>query len=145
MDFSELNEFGLATVNHGDYSLSKVEDCRSKVPAENRSSKSDRMVDTACDNFEQILVLAGNVIEIKKMKVQSEAILKKMAEDRKALVAEAEAYAIKRNADTQSVVEKMNLIRLMLKDFYEASNGHITSEDFRIIITETINSIGKLE
>lgn len=145
MDFTELDEFGLATINHRDYSLSNVENDSSKVPTENKHSKSDRMVNAACDNFEQILVLAGNVIEIKKMKVQSEAILKKMEEDRKTLVAEAQAYALKRNADTNSVVEKMNLIRLMLKDFYEASNGHITSEDFRIIITEAINSIGKLE
>lgn len=103
------------------------------------------MTDAVTQNFNRILDIATDLVKIKQMKVQSDAVLKKMAEDRKAMLAEAEAYATKRNADTKSVVDRMNIVRMMLKDFYDANHGGITSEDFRIIITETINQMGKLQ
>lgn len=97
------------------------------------------------DNFDSIIKLASDLVEIKKMKVQSEAILKKMAEDRKTLLAEAEAYAIRKNADTNDVVQKMAIIRGMMQDFYAQSNQQISGEDFRIIITEIVEQMGKVE
>ena len=68
-----------------------------------------------------------------------------MAEDRKTLLAEAEAYAIRKNADTNDVVQKMAIIRGMMQDFYAQSNQQISGEDFRIIITEIVEQMGKVE
>lgn len=108
-------------------------------------TKGDKMTDAVRENFGRILDITQSMVDIKRMKVQSDAVLKKMAEDRRMLVAEAEAYAKKKNADTKSVVDRMNVVRLMMKDFYDANSGSITSEDFRIIITETINQMGRMQ
>jgi hypothetical protein len=96
-------------------------------------------------NFGKILDLAGDIAEIKKMKVASDAVLAKMAEDRKKLLAEAEAYVIKRNADTKSVIDKMNIIRLMMQDFYQQNNQKINGEDFRQIITSIVDQMGRID
>lgn len=98
----------------------------------------------AAQNFGKILELAGSMIEIKKMKVASDAYLAKMEEDRKQLLAEAEAYVEKKDADTKSIVERMNVIRLMMQDFYQQSNQQITSEDFRQIITSIVDQMGRI-
>ena len=79
------------------------------------------------------------------MEVASNAILAKMDKDRQQLLAEAEAYVLKKNADTNSVVERMNLIRLMMQDFYQQSNQQITSEDFKTIITSIVEQMGKIK
>ncbi len=137
MNFDEFDEFSMMKIEKTDNTLVNQGD---KTP-----SKGNGIGGAVADNFDKIVDLAADVVQIQKMKVQSEAVLKKMAEDRKALVAEAEAYALKRNADTKSVVDRMNIVRLMLRDFYDANSGNISSEDFRIIITETINQMGKMQ
>lgn len=143
MDFSEFDDFSMMPVEKSDSSIRDL--VKNTKDSEKMPTNTDKMVDAVTGNFKEILVLAGEVANIKKMQVQSDAILKKLAEDRKTMVAEAEAYALKRNADTKSVVDRMNVVRLMMKDFYDANTGSITSEDFRMIITEAINQMGKLQ
>ena len=99
----------------------------------------------AAQNFDKILSLAGDIVEIKKIKEVSKAALAKMEADRKQLLAEAEAYVEKKNADTKSVVERMNVIRLMMQDFYQQSNQQITGEDFRQIITSIVDQMGRID
>lgn len=122
------------------------------VPAEqnesqknNSVSNSSKMVDALTNNFGTILELVGNVLEMQKMKTASDAVLAKMAEDRKKLLDEAQAYAIKKRADTSSVVERMNVIRSMMQDFYAQSDGNMSGEDFCKIITEVVNQMGRVE
>lgn len=110
----------------------------------NSANTPQTITQAAAQNFGKILDLAGSVIEIKKMKVASDALLAKMEEDRKQLLAEAEAYVEKKNADTRSIVERMNVIRLMMQDFYQQSNQQITSEDFRQIITSIVDQMGRM-
>ena len=108
------------------------------------ASSPQTITQAAAQNFGKILELAGGLVEIKKMKVASEAVLAKMEADRKQLLAEAEAYVEKKNADTKSVVERMNVIRLMMQDFYQQSNQKITGEDFRLIITSIVDQMGRM-
>lgn len=108
-------------------------------------SGKDKLLGAAADNFGEIMKLAEEITEIAKTKVQTEAVIKQMAEARKNLLAEAEAYAMKKNADTKSVLEKMNLIRAMMKDFYDQNNQRLTSEDFKAVITEIVNQMGRVE
>ena len=111
----------------------------------NNPSKGDIAMGMLSDNFGNILNLVSNVVEIKKMEVVSEALLKKMEEDRKRLETEAQAYALKMGADTTAVVEGMTVIREMMNDFYKHSNGNLTSEDFCKIITEVVEQMGRIE
>ena len=108
-------------------------------------TKGDKLTDAVADNFDKILSLAGDLVEIKKMRVMSEACLAKMAEDRKKIMDEAQAYAIKRRADTSSVVERMNIIRMMMQDFYTHNPGTLSGDDFCKFITEMVNQMGKVE
>lgn len=117
-----------------------VSKCEQKTVA-----KSDKAMDILQENFGNILKIATDMVEIKKMRVASEAVLSKMAEDRKRILAEAEAYALQKRADTSSVVERMNVIRLMMQDFYANNDGNISGEDFCKIITEVVSQMGRVE
>lgn len=108
-------------------------------------SGKDKLLGAAADNFGEILRLAEEITEIRKTKVQTEAVVKQMSEYRKTILAEAESYAMKKNADTKSIVDKMNVIRLMMQDFYAQSNQQLSSEDFRAVITEIVNQMGRVE
>lgn len=107
-------------------------------PKENTPSSN-----VIADNFPKILDLAGGLLEIKRMQVASEAVLAKQKEDRMSLIAEAEAYAKKKNADTADMVGRFTLVRDMMRDFYAANTGTMTSEDFQKVITSIIEQMGK--
>lgn len=108
-------------------------------------TKGDKAMGAIADNFEAILGLAGSIVEIQKMRVASQACLAKMEEDRKRLLDEATAYVMKKNADTSSVVERMNIIRYMMQDFYAHNQGNLSGDDFCKIITEVVNQMGRIE
>ena len=112
---------------------------------ENQQVAHKTKLDVVSEGFDNIMKLATEITEIKKMKTQGELILQKMDKDRELLLTEAQAYAEKKNADTKSVVDRMNVIRGMMQDFYEQSNQQITGEDFRVIITEIVNQMGRVE
>lgn len=109
------------------------------------SQDNSRIADAIADNFGQILDLASNIVEIEKMKVQSAAVLKQMEESRKNLIAEAEAYATKKNADTDSIIQKMQIVREMMRDFYQYNNNaNLSGEDFSRIISSIVSEMGRL-
>lgn len=135
---------GLDVVGNGGRMSERKE---GKLPEKqvNIPSKGDKAMDMLSDNFGNILNLVSNIVEIQKMKEVSKALLEKMEEDRKRLETEAQAYALKMGADTTAVVERMNVIREMMNDFYKHSNGNLTSEDFREIIKEVVEQMGRIE
>ena len=109
------------------------------------NDSGNKMIGAVADNFDKILSLAGDLVSIQKMKVQSEIMISEMRAAKEQLLAEAEVYVRKKDVDTRSVVARMDLIREMMKDFYEHSPQGLTSEDFRKIITEIIDKMGKIE
>lgn len=120
----------------------------SNLPQKKDKEKGDGSVATSkifSDNMPRILDLAGSIVEIEKMKVASAAVLDKMKEDRLRLLAEAEAYAKRKNADTSDVVARFTLVRDMMRDFYSANTGSMNSEDFCRVITSIIDQMGKAD
>lgn len=134
---------GLNVVESKRRSVSNLDN--NTVIIDNGSNASDRLLNSVADNFGNILNLANDIVEIKKMSVQSEAIIAKMKEERAILLAEAEAYAKRKNADTTSIVEKMKVIQAMMKDFYQFNNSNMTSEDFSKVITEIVTQMGRID
>lgn len=116
-----------------------------KPNVDNQQVATKTKLDVVSEGFDNKMKLATEITEIKKMKTQGELILQKMDKDRELLMTEAQAYAEKKNADTKSVVDRMNVIRGMMQDFYAQSNQQITGEDFRVIITEIVNQMGRVE
>lgn len=109
------------------------------------SNQSDKMMNAVADNLGNIINLANDLVEIQRMKVHSDAILEKMKEDRANLIAEAEVYAKRKNADTSSIVERMRVIQEMMKDFYQYNNSNMTGEEFSKVISDIITQMGRLE
>ena len=134
---------GLKVVESKRRSVSNLDN--NTVIIDNESNASDRLLNSVADNFGNILNLANDIVEIKKMSVQSEAIIAKMKEERAILLAEAEAYAKRKNTDTTSIVEKMKVIQAMMKDFYQFNNSNMTSEDFSKVITEIVTQMGRID
>ena len=89
-----------------------------KPNVDNQQVATKTKLDVVSEGFDNIMKLATEITEIKKMKTQGELILQKMDKDRELLMTEAQAYAEKKNADTKSVVDRMNVIRGMMQDFY---------------------------
>ena len=116
-----------------------------KPGQENQQVAQKTKLDVVSEGFDNIMKLATEITEIKKMKTQGELILQKMDKDRELLLTDAQAYAEEKNAATKSVGERMNVIRGMMQDFYAQSNQQITGEDFRVIITEIVNQMGRVE
>ena len=107
------------------------------------TSSPQTITQAAAQNFGKILELAGGIVEIQRMKVASDAVLAKMEADREQLLAEAEAYVLMKNADTNSDTARMNVIRLMMQDFYQQNNQQMKDEVFCKIITDTIEKLGR--
>lgn len=112
------------------------------VPQKEQYVGVDKLAGAVADNFPRILSLAEGIAEIKKMQVQSEAVLKQMDKQRENLLAEAEAYVRKKNADTNDVVEKMKVVSDMMNNYYRYSgNANISGNDFCMIISDIVNSM----
>lgn len=108
------------------------------------TSSPQTLTQAAAQNFGRILDLAGGIVEIQRMKVASDAVLAKMKADIELLRAEAEKYVDMMNASTRSAVDRMNVIRLMMQDYNQQSSPNIKSEDFKDIITKTIEELGRI-
>ena len=109
------------------------------------SLNNSRIGDAIADNFAQIVDIASNIVEIEKMKFQSEAVLRQMEESRKNLLAEAEAYVARKNAETDSVIRKMQIIKDMMRDFYQYNDkGKLSGEDFSRIIKSICDEMEQL-
>ncbi len=103
-----------------------------------------RILDASIDNFDKILDLASDIVQMGKMKLQTDAIIRKMAEDRKYLLAEAESYVMKKQTDTDQMVEKMNFIKDMMNQFYKHNDNKISGDEFSKIMRDIIKEIGNL-
>lgn len=103
--------------------------------------------DVVSENFESIINLASQYLEIKKTKTETDNQVKLLEQARMQLATEAEVYCLKKQQETNDVVQRMNIIRGMMADFYEAAQKcaqPITSEDFCKIITEIVNQMGRV-
>ena len=136
---------GFEIIESGSRTSAKTTSNSPAVTGNRNITKGDKAMDMLANNFDKILDLAGRIVEIQITKKTSEARLKEMAEYRKQILDEAQAYAIKKRADTNSVVDRMNVIRSMMQEFYAHSQGNLSGDDFCNIITEVVNQMGRVE
>ena len=95
-------------------------------------------------NMDKIIGLASDIVEIRKIKANSAAEIARMEQARKNLIAEAEAYAKRKNADTNDTIAKMNIVRLMMQDFFNQNNQKMSGAEFKEIIASIVEQIGKV-
>lgn len=103
------------------------------------SNKSkERLVDAISDNMPNIINCANTILEIGKMQVQGQIELAKMDKAKEMLLAETNAYCQKLEAKSKTHLDKMDKLRLLLKDFYESNNGTISGEEFSNILSTVL-------
>ena len=106
-----------------------------ELPEKTPAPIDNKLSDALAENMGNIISLAKDIVDIQKMKTQSEAVLKKMEADRVMLLAEADAYVKRKNADTMQFVSKMQFARELLKDFYNQKNtSGVSAEEFSTLI-----------
>lgn len=109
-----------------------------------KRAESNSLQDSLADNMGSIIEIAQDITDIKRMQVQSDAILAKMAEDRKMLLAESEAYARRKGIDTDAAVQRMKIVRELLQDFYrynENNNSALSGSEFTQIISDVLSKM----
>ena len=139
-----MEGFEVVKGRRGSIQSVEPQNVNAEVVQQKYSQGSEHLMNAVADNFDTILNLASDIVSIQKMKVQSDITIAHMREAREQLLAESQAYVQKKDADTRSIVERMEVIRSMMNDFYQHSS-QLTSEDFCKIITEVVNQMGKME
>lgn len=91
-------------------------------------------------NIDGIINIARDIAEIYKIKTQSDALIAILAEKKELLKTEAEAYVLKKQTDSKAVVDKMEAVRLILKDYYQHNGGNVvlSGEVFAQIIADAL-------
>ena len=110
----------------------------SQVEIVDNKKGENKLSNAVVDNMDKIFNIASDIVEIGKMRERTNESVKIMEEQRKYLLSEAQAYVERKNADTNSIVSKMNIIREMTQDFYKCTNTNITADDFNKIISSVI-------
>ena len=102
----------------------------------------DKLLGAVADNFERIVDIASDIVEIEKMNAQADSFIRELKEKRRMLAEEADAYVKKIKVETDATVSKVEAIRLMMQDYYLHGKEGLTGEEFSKIIQEVINQIG---
>lgn len=102
-----------------------------------------RVTDAVVDNFDKILDLASDIVDIQKMKVQSDAVINQMREQRERLKEETNDYVNRVKAETDKTVSHMEIVSKMMQDYYNCGgNNKLPAEEFSKIIIQVINKLG---
>lgn len=117
------------------YDFEIVENTRGEL---DKSSNCDRLVGAVADNFGRIMDIAATIAEIQKMEVQVNGAISMLREKRLMLEQETEAYVKKLNTETDATIKKVELIRRMMCDYYNAGQSKLSGEEFSKIISDVL-------
>ena len=110
----------------------------------NTSPGAEKVLGAVADNFGRILDVASTVVEIQKLQVQAESCVSLLREQRLMLEQETEEYVKKLNAETDSTVNKAEVIRRMMHDYYSAGQSKLSGEEFSKIISDVLDHMGDI-
>lgn len=105
---------------------------------------ADALMGAVANNFDTILNLAGQVVQIQQMKVAGDLAIRDLEAKTRALEAETESYVKRLHAQTDAVVDRAEVVRKLMRDYYEYGSDKLSGEDFSKIITDVLKGL-KLE
>lgn len=108
------------------------------------SAGLDKLASAAADHFDRILDVAEKVAEIQKMQVQADTYISILREKRLMLEQETKAYVMKLNAETNAIINKAEVIRRMMHDYYTAGSASLSGEVFSKIISDVLDHMGDI-
>ena len=104
---------------------------------------ADKLIGAAADNFGTILNIVADIVDIQKMKEKSDAVVRELNAKGDYLIKEAKAYVAKKEADTNHVIEKMQVVRSLLNDFNKCEHPNMSGDEFSKVITQFIDKFDK--
>lgn len=104
----------------------------------------DKLATATAENFGRILDVATTVLEIQKMQIQADAYIGMLHEQRLMLEQETEDYVKKLNAETDATVNKVEVIRRMMHDYYSSGNTKLSGAEFSKIISDVLDHMGDI-
>lgn len=123
-------------VNNGDFEI--ISRTGNEVQA---APCSDQIVGILADNAGRMLDLAMEIVDIKRMQLQTDAYVGILRERTRAMREEADAYVKRLGAETDSVVRKVEIIRNMMMDYYKEGNTNLSGEVFAEIMEVIISGM----
>ncbi len=125
---------------------STIERVDGEIVVERKKNEIDsgvnNVLNAVANNFENILGIATDIVEIQKIKEMSEATRMKYEEERKNLQAETECYIARLREKNNYVLSKAELVRKMMQDYYQTKDKKLSEEVFLQIIQSVINNMG---
>lgn len=103
------------------------------------NADNDRLVFAAIDNFPRILDIASEIVQIEKVRAQADAYAVVLREKRLCIEQEADAYVKKMKSDTDAVIGKAEVIRAMMRDYYNSGQSKLSGEEFSRIISDVMD------
>lgn len=104
----------------------------------------DKLAVAVADNFGRILDVASSITEIEKMKVQANVYVAQLREQRMMLEEETRAYVAKVEAETDRTIQKVEVIRRMMQDYYRFGQNKLSGSEFSKIISDVLDQMGEL-
>lgn len=95
------------------------------------------------DNINRILNIVGEMVSIQKIKELTKSQVTLLEQQRKTLQEETDAYVRKLRESTNGRIEKAKVIERMMSDFYQNSDGKLSSDAFQAIISKVIDNVFK--
>lgn len=127
-------DFEIVKGNRGNGVAKAVGDVVSNLSDESKQE----LVHAAAENFGEIVKIAGDIVQIRKIYADSDAKVAEIEAKKGVLIAEADNYVKRVEADTHQTLSKAEQVRLLLNDFYKNNPGNLSGEEFAGIIKELI-------
>lgn len=132
-----------------DFELEDIPTSSAPVPSTSKSPSIispgvDKLAGAVADNFGRILDIASSIAELEHMRIQSDIYRNELREKRLLLAEEAKAYIDSRKVEIDGTVDKLNCIRLLMRDYYRYGHYSLSSEDFSKIISNVLDRLGEL-
>ncbi len=108
-----------------------------QAPAQ--GSGADHLQHAVAENFDRVLDCARIVVESKALLAQADAYSAKVDADCRKLAQETKAYVDKLEAESKSKLAKGDLIRHLLQDYYKSGQAPLSSQDFSAIVSQVID------
>ncbi len=101
-------------------------------------ASKDKLVDAVAGSMPEIIKLAGQVVDIRKIYAESDKQVAEINAKTDALRVETENYVKRVEAETNKTLSKTEQYRLLLNDFYKNNNGAMSGEVFADIMKTII-------
>lgn len=142
MEFDDFEEFALTK--------EPIAPLRAELPSEQGPTTDDKVQKKGMsdENVGKCIDVVKTVVDMGTIQMQTDAMIKQQEENRKTIMAQAEAYVKAKAADceiikaeTDDKVRQLEQIRLLLREFGDRNNVTFTGDQLANIVDVSLKNI----